>query len=122
MNRKQRRHPPEGVFTHVPVKDLVLPHEMSLEECAGVAAFRVRNNMTETGHPYHHRTASGVIVSADPTLQYLMKRLEERPTFKQFLQNIHNTAAMAEVKTGLPKAIPVNRTYYGHDPYAERTL
>lgn len=114
MNRQQRRY--QSRIVNVPVKDLVLPHAMSLEECSIAVSWRTRNNMTETGHPYHHRTANGVIVNADPTLEYLISRLEGHPTSAQFLQNIRSLAERAD-KTDLPKSIPVNRKYYGSNPY-----
>ena len=60
--------------------------------------FRIKTNIEETGHPMHHRVGdgSGTIVDADPTLEHMIKQLNPLPT------------------------VPVNRTRYGFDLYADK--
>ena len=74
---------------------------------------RVTINSRETKHPFHHKTADGTIVTSDPTLEYLLSRLSEEER-KQFLEIY---APTPEQEAQAPKAIPVNRKYYGEDPY-----
>lgn len=53
---------------------------------------RMEINMRETGHPFHHLTADGTVVDADPTLEVWLSRL-----------------------TDAAPTVPVNRMFYGFD-------
>ncbi len=103
----------------VALKDIVQPQQMTLEECAMIAAMRVQENMQQTQHPFHHLTANGVIVDADPTLEYLFGRLKGQSLYRALLQDIDEKAReCAAHAADLPQAVPVNRTYYGVNPFA----
>lgn len=95
----------------LPINDIVMPRRMSATECEMILATRLMSNLDETGHPFHHKTANGVIVEPDPTLEYFLSRLapEKQETTQQEWQS--------RTKSDAAKAIPVNRRYYGHDPY-----
>ena len=78
----------------------------------GSAALRAQLNLRETKHPYHHKTADGTIVTPDPILEYLVSRLsaEQRRRFYEIY------APTLEQEAQAPKAVPVNRMYYGFNP------
>ena len=73
----------------MPMKDIIRLQDMSPDLCRAVIQFRIQLNLQETKHPFHHKTADGTIVDADPTLEYLMSRL-----------------------TDAPEAVPVDKNYY----------
>jgi hypothetical protein len=66
----------------------------NLDEVRQAIWMRIQKNLQETRHPFHHRTADGTIVDEDPTLLHWIGKLTD----------------------ALP-AVPVNRTFYGFDPY-----
>ena len=115
MNRQQRRH--QARVSQVSLNELIMPPQMTTAECAMIARDRIVNNCLATKHPYHHLTANNVIVDADPTLEYLMKRLETEDPANFAILKRHADTALAHVPTNAPKAIPVNRKFYGHDPF-----
>lgn len=83
---------------------------MKKSDIAMLAKMRMADNLAETGHPMHHLTADGTVVDSDPTLEHWLKKLEGtgyRPVTPSF------DAGKAR------PAVPVNRTHYGVDPYAE---
>ena len=78
-----------------------------------LAALRAQLNLRETKHPYHHKTADGTIVEPDPALEYFLSRLsaEQRRQFYEVY------APTLEQEAQAPKAVPVDRMYYGLNPY-----
>jgi len=119
VNRKQRREAAKEHIEMVDLRQVTMLWQLSPKECFQMAMWRINDNLKTTKHPTHHLTANGVIVDADPTLEFLIARLErEAPAFHgvvdEYIKLHLRSAADA------PKAVPVNRTYYGHDPYAER--
>lgn len=104
MNRQQRRAQARNERVGmVNLNDITWPQQMSDAECAAMLANRFVMNLRETGHPFHHLTASGVIVEPDPTLEYYLGRCasEKRERIRQ--------GWLAQVKSDAPKATPVNR-------------
>lgn len=97
MNRQQRRHQNKG---NGEIRDIAINQiEMDfsrfpIETQHLVLMERIRSNISETGHPLHHKTADGTIVDADPTLEHMMKNLKD-----------------------VKYTIPVDRKHYGFDPY-----
>ena len=73
------------------------PTTASLERRKAVLE-RIQVNLNQTGHPFHHRTVSGVVVDADPTLEHLIRLL-----------------------TDVAPVVPVDRAHYGFDPYEADT-
>lgn len=104
MNRQQRRalerlrDPAVARAMKVPI-DVWYPSEGTTDQQAHmqVVLFRIERNIAETGHPFHHKTASGVIVDDDPTLRHDIKELE---------------------KTAKPTT-PIDRNWYGVNPYPD---
>lgn len=92
------------------------PLDLSDDECREIAVMRVTLNLREAKHPFHHKTGSGVIVTPDPTLEYYLGRMSEEKR-KQFYEIYTPTPAQ---EAQAPNAIPVNRKFYGHDPYEGR--
>jgi hypothetical protein len=90
-----------------------MPMQFSDEECREMAAGRVGLNLSETNHPFHHKTADGTIVTPDPTLEYFLSRLskEQRQQFHEVYDPTPEQEAAA------PHAVPVDRMYYGYDMY-----
>lgn len=97
----------------IKVKDIRGVLEFSEDECREVASWRVKLNLRETKHPFHHKTASGVIVTQDPTLEYLLSRLPEAE--QQQFREIYSPTPEQEAQA--LEAFPVNRKYYGFDPF-----
>lgn len=121
MNRQQRRA--QGKQTVVDLRDVTFPWQMNLSDCAMMAQDRVQINYTQTKHPYHHLTASGVIVEPDPTLEYYLKRLAADPGYATWLSTFQGQMNALIGRTPIADvspAVPVNRKYYGHDPYEGR--
>jgi len=87
--------------------------EYSEEECRESAVARVTHNLRHAGHPFHHKTADGTIVTPDPTLEYLLGRLSSEK--QQQFRDLYTPTPEQEAQA--PEAIPVNRTYYGFDMY-----
>jgi len=116
MNRKQRRA--QGRVEQVKIADIVTPQHMTTEECLLMCRLRMSDNMLLTQHPYHHKTGSGVIVTPDPTLDYCLKRLDADPTYQGKLMQLRKSAQdFINEHPDAPAALPVNRKYYGVDPY-----
>jgi hypothetical protein len=113
MNRKQRRHMTQGQFKMMPINELVTPQQMARDAARLIAGFRLRDNLEATGHPFHHLTQSGVVVDADPTLEQLFSKLEQSE------QDEVRSRWMQKVRPNALPAVPVNRNFYGHDPYEE---
>lgn len=115
MNRAQRRQAGQGRQGQgqgmVNLRDLVQPQQMTMAECESVLLLRLSSNLRETGHPFHHRTANGAIVTPDPTLDYYFSRLtvSRRRDLREDWQR--------KIKPDAPAALPVNRSYYGVNPY-----
>lgn len=109
MNRQQRRQ--QAKLGMVNLRDITLPWQMSAEECETMLYLRLPQNVLETGHPFHHLTANGAIVEPDPTLEYYLGRL---PADKQERIRTH---WLEQVLPDAKKSVPVNRKYYGHDPF-----
>jgi len=110
MNREQRRQQKKPIEM-VDLRTITYPWQLSAHECESMAAMRLRDNLAETGHPFHHKTASGVIVAPDPTLEYYFSRLAEQT--RASLRARYVPLARADA----PAAVPVNRKFYGHDIY-----
>lgn len=80
----------------VPIEVWQPPAGMSEEEqLLSVLLTRIATNLRETGHPFHHKTASGVIVDDDPSTRHLIREAE---------------------KMAAP-ATKCDYTWYGFDPY-----
>ncbi len=116
MNREQRRRDERAQrrsdsIAMVNMRDVVFPQQMTAAECETVLLQRLSDNLRETGHPFHHRTANGAIVQPDPTLEYLLAKL---PVSRQ-----HDLREewQRKARPDAPQAISVNRTFYGVDPY-----
>jgi hypothetical protein len=111
MNRQQR-----GNVRMINLRDITMPQEMTPEDCAVVIPMRMQDNLTETGHPFHHLTSSnGAIVAPDPSLEYFIGRLRNVPTYAKVVTDL-DEQARREYPYAKP-AIKVNRNYYGIDPY-----
>lgn len=118
-NRAQRRAMRKTQLESVPVEDLVLPPQMTNEQVKDLMLYRIQLNAGQTRHPLHHLTANGTIVDADPTLEYCMNRLSRIPEHKQYMRRIlESIELLVQAATDAPKAVPVNRKFYGRDPYA----
>jgi hypothetical protein len=63
-----------------------------LDELRTIIFARMEFNVTQTLHPFHHKTADGTVVDEDPTLLHLISRL-----------------------TDAAPAVPVDRMHYGYD-------
>lgn len=113
MNREQRRQAQRasGRIASVNLHEITFPQQMTTGECEAMLLLRLSDNLRETGHPFHHRTASGVIVEPDPTLQYFFSRLTASR------QDDLREEWQRKVRPDAPKAVPVNRKFYGVDPY-----
>src|SRR5437764_9809489 len=95
------------------IKDLKTVLDLAADECREFAVMRVGHNLQETKHPYHHKSADGTSVTPDPTLEYLLSRLSEEQ--RQEFHALYDPAP--EQEANAPKAIPVDRKYYGSDMY-----
>ncbi len=67
--------------------------QMSPDAAREVIGWRIALNMRETGHPFHHKTASGTIVDADPTLNALVARLTDAAPAVPVIHDWYNTEA-----------------------------
>lgn len=104
--------------TPVRLKAITWPWQMDERQCSIALQDRAAQNVLQTGRPFHHRTASGVIVFPDPTAEYYLRRLEGKPEYTEQCARLRHLAAERDQRADLPPAIPVNRSYYGFDPYA----
>lgn len=50
---------------------------MMMSEQQWIILMRMHLNIEHTGHPFHHLTAEGTIVDADPTLEYRIAHLSD---------------------------------------------
>ena len=105
----------------VDLREIIFPWQMRDAEILMLYQWRIRDNLRDTKHPSHHKTASGVIVEPDPTLEYYRKRLRANPQYRQMVEDYERELEthLAQ-QTDIPPAVPVDRAYYGHDPYAGR--
>ncbi len=120
MNRAQRRQASRS--GHVEMLDrrsFVQPQELTLEERKAYIMTRMMDNWGDTKHPYHQ--ASGVIVDADPSLAYQIQQLKQVPAYQELLTTLLTSAEewIRKNPNTLP-SVPVNRTYYGFDPYKQQ--
>jgi hypothetical protein len=109
MNRKQRKNQPRIV--RIPLSELKSPLDAPQAEFVEILSLRAAINLQDTGHPFHHKTASGVIVDTDPTLEYWLSTLEPEQLARV------RQAWEARIAPDAKPAVPVNRTWYGFDPY-----
>ncbi len=111
MNRQQRRAFKADRVEMVDLRDIVMPWNMTTEDCRAVAIYRFGLNIGQTGHPTHHLTDNGAVIDCDPTLDYCLSRLtsDDRADLMERYGK--------EVSKAAKPAIPCNRKYYGHDPY-----
>jgi hypothetical protein len=114
MNREQRRKAQREQVGMVNLREVTFPWQMSQEECRAVIPMRIADNIQLTGHPFHHLTNNGAVVDADPTLEYMLSRLplEEQQALRKLYEAI--------ISPNVCKAIPVNRKYYGCDPFEKK--
>jgi|GEM_PF-2802103 len=86
------------------------------EEVKLVVNARIAMNLRDTKHPLHHKTVNGTIVDHDPTLEHLLSN--EQLSFEDrqaLLHKIDTLKPGPEVQ--IPKVVPVDRMFYGFDPY-----
>jgi hypothetical protein len=95
----------------IDLRTITPPSELSDAECEVMLADRLMMNLLETGHPFHHKTESGIVVEPDPMQEYYLSRLS--PEKQEHIRQ----GWMTRVKPDAPVAVPVNRKYYGHDPF-----
>ncbi len=81
-------------YKQVPLSQIRDLKQQSEEGLHRLILARIEMNLKRTGHPFHHLTVDGTIVDADPSLEQ----------------------AIASLQKVLP-AVPVNRNFYGFDPY-----
>ncbi len=89
----------------VPIDKIKMPR--TNEEWQWFIRVRMQSNLRATGHPFHHMTGDGTIVVPDPSLEHAMLQagpggMPPVPTFD---------ASLAKL------AVPVNRKYYGFNPF-----
>lgn len=84
----------EKKIVNVPLSQIKPMEEFSEEDLHWHIVARIQLNLQNTGHPYHHLTADGTVVDADPTLEHLVSLLRQAKS-----------------------AVPVNRLFYGFDPF-----
>ena len=108
-----KRKPSYARLEMIDLQKIKHPWQLSSEEIQTEMAMRLLLNLAETGHPFHHLTASGAVVESDPTLEYYLSRQPEasQPRIRDHWLKL--------VKPNAAPAIPVNRSYYGHDSFAE---
>lgn len=108
-----KRKPSYGRIEMIDLRKMKQPWELSDAEMQIEMAMRLLLNLAETGHPFHHLTANGAVVETDPTLEYYLSRQPEasQPRIREHWLKL--------VKPNARPARPVNRAYYGHDPFAE---
>jgi hypothetical protein len=92
----------------IPIKDIICLEDMPPDICRTVIQYRIQLDLQETKHPFHHKTADGTIVDADPTLEYLISRLtdatETVPVDKNYYQRKNRIKYSIFAKTGeIPK-------------------
>lgn len=120
MNREQRRKSQReyGKFGAVNLSAITYPWQMDDDTILRMYRMRIGDNLMQTKHPFHHRTANGAIVALDPTLEYYRKRLansRHKAIVEEYERNV--LQAHIEQTPDVPPAVPVNRKFYGHDPY-----
>ncbi len=77
--------------------------QMTPDVARDVITERIALNLRETGHPFHHKTASGTIVNADPTLDKLVARLTDAAPAVPVVHDWYNTqAGIAFLKATYP--------------------
>ena len=111
MNRQQRRHVTYGRMATIDPRSITWPWQLTDAECETMLADRLMLNLLQTEHPFHHQTESGTIVEPDPTLEYYLGRLSPQK------QEAIRSGWLTRAKPDAPKAVPVNRRFYGHDMY-----
>ena len=70
---------------------------------------RLKLNLDDTGHPFHHKTKDGTIVEPDPAVEYLISVMpaeDRKLVLERWLSRIRPDA---------PAAQPVDRIHYGYD-------
>jgi hypothetical protein len=70
MERKHEQHADIRDAPSMPFQ------QMSLDECQLFVGQRMKINVAETGHPFHHRTMMGAIVTPDPSLEGAIARIQ----------------------------------------------
>lgn len=95
MNRRQKRQQTKVVEVPVSQLDTNFPSWPQAVQHWAVL-YRIKKNLAETGHPWHHKTADGTIVDLDVTLEHWISQLKALPS------------------------VPVNRTHYGFNLYADK--
>jgi hypothetical protein len=114
MNREQRRNAQREQIEMIDLRKVSFPWQMSQEDCRIVIPARVADNIFFTGHPFHHLTNNNVVVDTDPTLEYILSHLpiEEQQALRKCYEMM--------ISSCVRETIPVNRTYYGYDPYEKK--
>jgi hypothetical protein len=72
---------------------------------------RLKLNLDDTGHPFHHKTQDGTIVEPDPAIEHLFSSIpadDRELVIKRWTNRI---------KPDAPAAQPVDRRHYGDDYY-----
>src|SRR5258707_7119409 len=95
---------PRSTRLSVPIQSIRRPDQTNYDDKKWLVTQRLRLNLDNTGHPFHHKTGDGTIVDADPSLELLMSHVapDEMPPIP------------AARPDALP-AVPVNRRHYGFD-------
>jgi hypothetical protein len=96
------------------VKGLKTPKDLQGKDVVvKILLWRLAQNLQETGNPFHHKTADGTIVDADPTNEYLLSRLSG------FDGEMITRFWTEHIKPNALPAVPVDRLHYGFDLYNE---
>lgn len=111
----------KGDFTPA---DPLWPWALPLRDVLELIVGRIGENTQQTGHPYHHLTAGGVIVNGDPTLEFFFEQLENSHRLYQehaaFLRE--RCGAIIDTNTHMGRvagAQSIDLKFYGRDMYAE---
>lgn len=100
----------DGETVHVQVMDLKQLkslEDFTVDDCREVIPQRMALNIKATKHPFHHKTYGGVIINADPTLLYMIRRLPE-PEMFFWVRHINNW----QPEPDAPEAVPCKPDIY----------
>lgn len=90
---RRQRQAARGRIERVRLSDVRGIDEFTPDDAREAFEWRIHRNVEETGHPFHHKTASGVIVDADPTLERLLTRMTDAAPTVPVIHNWYQTAA-----------------------------
>ena len=96
--------------------NMIFREDVPDDECRKILDTLCQINLDDTGHPFHHKTADGTIVTPDPEISYFLGRIPMDD--QEYITNMWQQY----IKPDALPAVPVDFDWYKKYPITKEDL